>query len=495
MKKLILLLPFLAILAFATISCNKNQDNIVLEETIGGSEFELATTNSGASIPANVHTALKTNFPTATNAVWSELVENDAYSTDFDLNNQTGHNAEFLGNGVMLAHYRSIPVDSLPLVAKNYLATNYTGYTWVKGYRQKDSAGVIVAYKTIIRHNNQTIVVRFNGAGAFVSATILGGGQGGGTRHCRDTIATVNTLPAAVTTYLTANYPGYMFLSGVIKRSTQTNVCTVKGYEIKIKSATNIFWGIKFDAAGGFLNAQQYGGPAPAPCRDTILAAANIPAAIATWLNTNYPAYTFLSGEIERENQANVCTIEGYEIKIKSATNIFWEIEFNAAGGFVNASQYGGPAPAPCRDTILTAANIPPAIATWLTANISGNTFVSGTISRDNQNGACSIRGYNVTVLSNGVRISVSFNALGVFGSSRRVGSATGVVAMRLNQIPAAITTYLSTNYAGNRSNGVTSYKQGTTLLQNVASIRHNNMNYDVYFDAANVFVRALKTN
>lgn len=221
---------------------------------------------------------------------------------------------------------------------------------------------------------------------------------------------TFSALPAAIGTYLTANYSGYTFTKAfAISDSTKT----VINYIVIIKYNGNLV-GLKFTTAGVFVNVLKQcdgadlGGPGgfhpggPFDNRggmhpDTVALTA-IPAVVKTYFTTTYPTDTLLHAAIAPD---------GDYILISKNKTLF-ATAITATGTFINRMQIPGP---PAVHTAVLQANLPTAVSTYLTTTYPGYVFDKA-FSASNKSG---IIGYEVFITSNNTKYAVTFDATGTF--------------------------------------------------------------------------------
>ncbi|RKR85501.1 hypothetical protein BDD43_5772 [Mucilaginibacter gracilis] len=221
---------------------------------------------------------------------------------------------------------------------------------------------------------------------------------------------TFASLPAAIGTYLTANYAGYTFQKA-FKLSTQAGVAD--GYVVVI-----LFNGkpvaIKFDAAGAFVTELEQceghdlgGGPGWHPGgrfddrdgahRDTVAISA-LPAAVKTLFATSYPTDTLLHAALNMDGSYSVI----------SANKGLFVTNVSATGTLINRIQVY---PHPNNRTAVVASALLPAITTYLTTTFPGYVFDKAFAEKANT----TVLGYDVFITVNGTRHAVEFDATGKF--------------------------------------------------------------------------------
>jgi hypothetical protein len=226
-------------------------------------------------------------------------------------------------------HRDTIAFSSLPSAAATYLSTNYSGYTAVKAFSVKDQSGTLTGYVAVIQFNGNPVAIKFDSAGAFVQVLELREGQdllghgfheGGCFQNRdgrqRDTIA-LSALPAAITSYLTANYA-----SDTLVRASKTRD---SGYVVISKN--NGLFATVFSASGTFVTRVQL----PAHSGKAISVDQNaLPANVLSYLSSTYPGYVFDKAFSITVNGV----LQGYCVVI-DANNTKYGIQFDGAGNFV----------------------------------------------------------------------------------------------------------------------------------------------------------------
>jgi hypothetical protein len=323
MKKVKLIIFLAAAIALIT-SCTDNN--------VSPASSDL--TLSASQVPTVVQSALTTSYPTATNTTWSK-VSPSVYQASFQASAKSMV-ASINSTGRLLYSHGLIDPATLPAAIISYLNTNYAGYVIKKAGSRTDSTGAVQGYMVEFTLNSLTYEIRFDASGSFLSLEMEDG-----SRECTE-IAQAD-LPAAITTYLNSNYSGYTFNHA---RANKTNG-TISGYGVEITyNGTKVR--LLFDAAGAFLGLDTKDGKGHGQdslrgggkghgkdgkgrgLPPTPVAQADLLAAITTYLNTNYPGYSF----VEAASFSDGSKIIKYEVKITYQSKAY-ELEFDSAGAFV----------------------------------------------------------------------------------------------------------------------------------------------------------------
>ena len=226
----------------------------------------------------------------------------------------------------------SVAFSALPAAIGTYLTTNYSGYTFVKAFSISDSTKTVINYIAVIKYNGNFVGLKFTTTGVFVAVLEqeagedLGGGQdchdGGpfdnrGGFHA-DTIA-LSAIPTAVKTYFATTYP----------TDTLTVASIAPDGNYVLISKNTLLYATVITPAGVLVSHTQleaHGGI------HTAVIAANLSAAITTYLTTTYPGYVFDKAYSETVKSV----LQGYDVFITS-NNTKYVVEFNASGTFVSA--------------------------------------------------------------------------------------------------------------------------------------------------------------
>jgi len=225
----------------------------------------------------------------------------------------------------------TVDVAALPSTISTYLTANYAGYTFIKAFSTTALAtSVLDAYVVAIKFNDKPVVIKFDALGAFIKVLELregkdldrnGGHHEGGCfegrdgKH-RDSLA-ISALPAAITQYFAANYA----------QDTLKNAWVVKNGNIIVISKNVSYFGSAFSTAGVFIKRAAL---PIMPGKGTPVAAANLPAAINTYLTATYPNYVLDKAFSHSENG----TLKGYMVII-DANLTKYAVVFDASGNFV----------------------------------------------------------------------------------------------------------------------------------------------------------------
>lgn len=210
---------------------------------------------------------------------------------------------------------------------------------------------------------------------------------------------------------------------------------------------------------------------------------ANLLSAISTYLTTNYAGYTFVNAYSEAVSGV----INAYDVNI-TLNSVPYHVVFSATGVFVSVNSAGkGHGKMNQSMATVAQADLLAAIKTYLNTTYAGYTFINAYSETSNS----VLTGYDVNITYNAVNYHVTFDATGAFVSvgTRKAKTATTNVPVAQADLLAAISTYLTTNYAGYTF--VNAYSEAVTgVIANYdVNITSNAVTYHVVFDAKGVFV------
>lgn len=225
-------------------------------------------------------------------------------------------------------HRDSVAASSLPATVQTYLTTNYSGYSFVKAFAVKDTAGSVAGYVVIISYNSKPVGLLFKADGTFVRVLEQrekgdlnnDGWHRGGRFDCRDgqhrDSVAVASLPSAITSYMSQNDP----------TDTLVNAFRLENNGYVVISKNGGFFATVFTSAGVFVNRVAL----PAPGAVIAAAVATLPSAAITYLTTTYPNYV-----LDKAFSVSVNgTVKGY-VALINANNTRYCVAFDAGGSFI----------------------------------------------------------------------------------------------------------------------------------------------------------------
>jgi hypothetical protein len=229
-------------------------------------------------------------------------------------------------------HADSVAFSALPSAVATYLTANYSGYTFKKAFKALTKAGAVDSYVVLITLNGNPIGLKFDATGTFVAVLKQMDRQdmgGPGDFHpggpfddrdgkCQDTIA-ISALNSAITTYFKANYPTDTLVHAVVNHDGSFTVF----------SNNKGLFATSFTAKFVFINHIQL---VPHAEMHASVTQANLPAAIAAYLNTTYPGFVFDKAFSETVNKV----IDKYVVLI-AVNSTRYAVQFDGSGNFVKA--------------------------------------------------------------------------------------------------------------------------------------------------------------
>jgi len=221
---------------------------------------------------------------------------------------------------------------------------------------------------------------------------------------------TFASLPAAIGTYLTANYAGYT-VQKTFKVSTAAGV--IDGYVVVILFNAKPV-ALRFDATGAFVSVLKQcerhdigGGPGwheggrfadrDGQHRDTVALSA-LPATVKSYFTTNYPTDTLLHAALNMDGSYSVI----------SANKALYATTVSATGILLSRIQIS---PRPDSRTAVAESALLSAIASYLTTTFPGYVFDKAFVEKT----GTTVIGYDVFITVNGTRHALLFDATGKF--------------------------------------------------------------------------------
>ncbi len=287
-------------------------------------------------------------------------------------------------------------------------------------------------------------------------------------------------LPASVLTYLSTNFPGYVML-----HASQKTTGAPTGYRVELKYKTD-FYSVIFDDKGAFVSQTtgMPGGPKGGGKKGshgptvTGLVLTDLPVGVQTALN----GYTFKRAMAKVD--ASGATI--YHIHAEKA-GIEYDLAVDATGKVLSSKEI--PAKPEISKSDLT--TLPTAIVTYLNTNAAGWVLKNAlSISADN----VTIHYHVVVTVGTSVQTYMfdkDFNIIQNAGKGPKDNPSLPnftVAEITQAQLPAAVITYLNTNYVGWNFTKAQSVSADTTIKEYEVFIAVGNKAYKVEFDGNGVF-------
>jgi hypothetical protein len=225
----------------------------------------------------------------------------------------------------------SIAASALPSAITSYLDTAYSGYSFLKGYVIKDSAGTVGGYVVIISYNGKPVALLFNSSGVLVRVLEQrergdldgdgwhhGGRYGNRDGQHRDTVA-LSALPSAITSYFTTNYP------------QDTLLKAFKNYDssyVVISKDSGVIYATSFTSSGTFIKRVIIA------AHDGQIASVDqsaLPSTITTYLTATYPDYVF-----EKAYSLTINSVIREYLVVIDANNTKYGLLFDSAGDLLS---------------------------------------------------------------------------------------------------------------------------------------------------------------
>ena len=223
--------------------------------------------------------------------------------------------------------------------------------------------------------------------------------------------------------------------------------------------------------------------------RGKTITADQLPAAATTYLTTNYAGYTLIQAMQGIDRMG--ATFFGVVIEQNS---IRYHLHFDASGAFVASKGGHGPGRNDANETTITADALPVAITTYLTTTYPGYTLVQAQQAADS---AGVVIYYETVITVSGKTFQLNFDPTGNLlkkggGKGNHGGPGAGKpvgTSITAAQLPATVTTYLTTNYVGYTFGQAyqATTRDGVTVF--AVMITQNSAKYFLLFDANGAFV------
>ncbi len=200
------------------------------------------------------------------------------------------------------------------------------------------------------------------------------------------------------------------------------------------------------DDADSAINAARLGSDTTGfHCRDSLtkIEVSALPATVTSFISTSYTGATINYAAKDDAGNFLVAITQNSARKalLFNADGTFnRELSLRGGGG---KGHGGGHGHRGGRDslTLVAVANLPAAITSYITTNYASATITAAALD--------ATRGYFVMITQNSQRQTLLFNADGTFNQAIVRGTHGNYTAIEASTLPAAVTTYITTNYAG----------------------------------------------
>lgn len=309
-------------------------------------------------------------------------------------------------------------LEVIPPAIQTYIDTNYPGLIIVKAEVETDPANPAVAFEVEL-NDGTDVYFDIDGNFLFDEAPSGSGGGGGGS----GTNIPIASLPTIITDYVTLNYPDAII--------TEAKVQDNGVYKVELNNGLELY----FDASGNFLALDT---------DDDNISIASLPAAITNYVAANYPDAVIIEAEIEDDGL--------YEVELNNGLELY----FDASGNFLFEDNDDD---GTCTLSV--------DINDYIAINYPANTIVD-----------CEVfaTGYIEVELDNDWKVYFDPSEVFLFED------ADNDMDIPVSSLPAAITAYLSANYAGIAIDQADVYPSGFYEVKLVTDV-------DVIFDPAGNFL------
>ena len=333
-----------------------------------------------------------------------------------------------------------------------------------------------VNYSTLSQNTTYGVDLKVNGKS--IELTISANGTVLSSFSLSDDTTKVS-LPANVTTYLNSNYAGYKLERVAVGKDKDGNTLYKVLIEWNDQKVT-----VVFDANGAFVaefKEPKRNGQIKGKFRKFYnVTYDQLPATIQTQLT----GYTFVRAAVNADSTANK-----YYFVLAKKDSVFYEFSYDNAGKLLTTKTYA-PEIRKIEDKNLKQSELPANIAAYLSANYASWKYEKG-----------------IEIIKNGVvdsyYISLSNDKKLVFLTFDASGNLTKTVSGELklpkfedvkisaDALPAAITTYLNTGYAGWTLDKAIAFKIDGVIESYYLHILVGSNKYHLYFDKDGKFLVA----
>ncbi len=221
--------------------------------------------------------------------------------------------------------------------------------------------------------------------------------------------ATTLVLPASVTAYITANYPNATIVASFETYTPQTKI--LNGYIVHITTTASKKLALTFNLAGVWLSTIELP-PAPVISKYVINTFAELPQNIQNLLTTRHTGLVFYSG-----TGVVIDNVTTYYVSVKVGDMLHnYTLNSNADIVSYSSSSLTVANGTTTQKSLTSASDVPPVIATYLTANFVGWQFLKGIIFYDNT----VIASYLIVCQVGTDLYYISFNATGGFTGAKK---------------------------------------------------------------------------
>lgn len=378
-------------LSCALYSCSNDGTNSTDDSTTAALTYE---TTSAATLPTSISSYVAKNYSGASisevnlnsDGTYTVYVKTGTASKGI-ININAIFKLNFTAKGLLSSSSTITPVaiSDLQAAIVTYINTNYAGATINSAHLESDGSFDVL----ITTAESVKIKLNFSSTGEFISARELK--AKGNHRHQHSDrhrrIALAN-LVSSITTYISDNYPGSKTVAAFKETDGSIDVFVVTADGAKLN--------LNFTADGTFVSVSTI--DVYHLGEHTVVAVADLPTEITTYISTNYAGATINLAHIEPDGT--------YEIYVTTAASIRLKLTFSATYEFVSEktkSDFGDHSSIPLTDLIT-------AIKTYIETNYPGAVINGAHKERDGD-----IEVYIST--TDATHLELEFSATGVFES------------------------------------------------------------------------------
>ncbi|MES2239538.1 MAG: PepSY-like domain-containing protein [Bacteroidota bacterium] len=328
--------------------------------------------------------------------------------------------------------YETTSAATLPTTISSYVAKNYAGSTISEVDLNSDGSYLVYVNSGTTSKNitniNAILKLNFTARGLLSSSSTI-------------TPVAISDLLASITTYISTTYVNATINSAHSESDGSFDVLITTADKVKIR--------LNFSSTGAFVSALELkmngNHRHHHSNQHTRIALADLSTSITAYISTNYPGSKTVVAFSEADGSIDVFVVTADGAKLN--------LNFTADGTFVSVStidMYHFR-----EHSIITAANLPAAITTYITTNYVGATI---NIAHIEQDGSYEVY---ITTAAN-VKLKLTFTATSEFVSEETNSDFGNHVSISITDLIATITTYINTNYPAAVINGAHREKDGT---------------------------------
>ncbi|MEL1241450.1 PepSY-like domain-containing protein [Flavobacterium flavipallidum] len=354
--------------------------------------------------------------------------------------------------------YETTSAATLPTSISSYVAKNYAGASISEVNLNSDGSYTVYVNSGTtskgITNINAIFKLYFTAKGLLSSSSTI-------------TPVAISDLQAAIITYITTNYPDATINSAHSESDGSFDVLITTADGVKMK--------LNFSSTAEFVSARELKANGNHrhhhSDRHNRIALINLISSIKTYISSNYPDSKIVAAFKESDGSIDVFVVTADDAKLN--------INFTADGEFVSVSTvdmfHMG------QHIILTVADIPADITTYITTNYSGATIKGGHIEPDGT--------YEIYLLtSDNVKLKLTFTATYEFVSETTRTDFGDHTSISLTELITAIKTYIETNYPGAVINGAHRERDGDIEVYITTT---DASKLELEFTSAGVFIKA----